>query len=350
MSKLEVDAIEPQSGTTLTIGASGDTVNIASGATITDFTSTGIDDNATSTAITIDSSERVGIGRTPTTAPFEVAELGQAGAPLLRFVGNAGNGDYMRSSWVKSDNTTSIFFLDVQADTDVNIGTAQAIPFKFYTSLTERMRIDSSGAMLLNTTSSFDVGKLCIEYPLTNRGIAINCTSTSSSQQISFRNPNGIVGTIATSGSSTAFNTSSDHRLKENVNYDFDATTRLKQLRPARFNFIREADKTVDGFLAHEVSSIVPEAITGEKDATETKEKVVVNANGQVIAENIEQADWETGKIADEDGNTKYPTDSAWEATKVVPVYQGIDQAKLVPLLVKTIQELEARITTLENA
>jgi hypothetical protein len=59
MSKIEVDAIEPQSGTTLTIGASGDSVNIASGATITDFTSTGIDDNATSTAITIDSSGKI---------------------------------------------------------------------------------------------------------------------------------------------------------------------------------------------------------------------------------------------------------------------------------------------------
>jgi hypothetical protein len=56
MSKLEVDAIEPQSGTTLTIGASGDSVNIASGATITDFTSTGIDDNATANALTLDSS------------------------------------------------------------------------------------------------------------------------------------------------------------------------------------------------------------------------------------------------------------------------------------------------------
>jgi hypothetical protein len=76
-----------------------------------------------------------------------------------------------------------------------------------------------------------------------------------------------------------------------------------------------------------------------------------------VIAENIEQADWENGKIADENGNTKYPTDSTWEATKVVPVYQGIDQAKLVPLITKALQEaiakneqLEARITALENA
>jgi hypothetical protein len=76
---------------------------------------------------------------------------------------------------------------------------------------------------------------------------------------------------------------------------------------------------------------------------------LVQNTNGQVIAQNIEQADWETGKIADEDGNTQYPTDSTWEATKVIPVYQAIDQSKLVPLLVKTIQELEARITALET-
>jgi hypothetical protein len=129
-----------------------------------------------------------------------------------------------------------------------------------------------------------------------------------------------------------------------------NATGNTKTIQQSRFNFISDADTTVDGFLAHEVSSVVPEAISGTHNATETKEKVVVNANGNVIAQNIEQADWETGKIADENGNTQYPTDSTWEATKVVPVYQGIDQSKLVPLLVKTIQELEARITALENA
>ena len=179
--------------------------------------------------------------------------------------------------------------------------------------------------------------------------IRVGINSTGLNTVMGFFNPNGEVGTIRTTGSSTQYNTSSDYRLKENVSYDFDATTRLKQLRPARFNFIADADTTVDGFLAHEVQDVVPEAISGEKDETKTKEKVVVNANGQVIAENIEQADWETGKIADEDGNTQYPTDSTWEATKVVPVYQGIDQSKLVPLLVKTIQELEARITALET-
>ena len=113
-----------------------------------------------------------------------------------------------------------------------------------------------------------------------------------------------VVGTISTDGSNTAYNTSSDYRLKENISTDWDATTRLKQLKPSRFNWKANKDKTVDGFLAHEVSSIVPEAITGEKDAV------------------------------DENGN---------------PQYQGIDQSKLVPLLVKTIQELEARVADLES-
>jgi len=135
--------------------------------------------------------------------------------------------------------------------------------------------------------------------------IRISSSGTGTQTKMAFFNTNGEVGSITTAGTSTAFNTSSDYRLKENVSYDFDATTRLKQLKPARFNFIADADTTVDGFIAHEVSSVVPEAITGTKDAV------------------------------DEDGN---------------PKYQGIDQSKLVPLLVKTIQELEARITTLENA
>ena len=113
------------------------------------------------------------------------------------------------------------------------------------------------------------------------------------------------VGSISVTSSGTTYSTSSDHRLKENVVYDWDATTRLKQLKPARFNFIVDADTTVDGFLAHEAQAVVPEAVHG------------------------------THNQVDDDG---------------VAVMQGIDQSKLVPLLVKTIQELEARITALENA
>ena len=93
------------------------------------------------------------------------------------------------------------------------------------------------------------------------------------------------------------------------------------------------------------VSSIVPEAVIGEKDKTKSEAKVVSDASGNVIAIGIEEADWTKGKT---DGI--YDSNTTWDATKTVPVYQGIDQAKLVPLLVKTIQELETRIKTLEDA
>ena len=132
---------------------------------------------------------------------------------------------------------------------------------------------------------------------------------------------------INASANSTSYNTSSDYRLKENIDYDFDATTRLKQLKPARFNFINAENRNlVDGFIAHEVSDIVPEAISGAKDAMHP-EVLYTDKDELPEGKNI--------------GDVK-------EAIKINP--QQIDQSKLVPLLVKTIQELEARITTLENA
>ena len=107
------------------------------------------------------------------------------------------------------------------------------------------------------------------------------------------------------------------------------ATARLKQLLPKRFNFIADADTTVDGFLAHEVADVVPEAITGAKDGMRDEEYEVTPA------------------VLDDDGNV---VEEAVMGTRSVPDYQGIDQSKLVPLLVATIQELEARITQLENS
>ena len=152
--------------------------------------------------------------------------------------------------------------------------------------------------------------------------------STSSSKHMLFANPNGNVGDIRTNGSSTAYITSSDYRLKENVVAISGATERLKQLRPSRFNFIADPDTTVDGFLAHEVQTIVPEAIAGEKDAM------------------MDEAYEVTPAVLDDNGNV---VTEAVMGIRSVPDYQGIDQSKLVPLLVATIQELEARITQLET-
>jgi len=164
----------------------------------------------------------------------------------------------------------------------------------------ERMRIDSSGDLLLGTTSS-DARLTVYEGAGWAGSFGRNAGGTHG--VIRFTHDGTQVGYIAVSSTATSYVTSSDYRLKENVNYTWDATTRLKQLKPARFNFIADADTTVDGFLAHEAQAVVPEAVTG------------------------------THNEVDDDGNA---------------VMQGIDQSKLVPLLVKTIQELEARITALE--
>ena len=218
----------------------------------------------------------------------------------------------------------------------------------------DRMTIKTGGTDHIRINSSGDVG-IGIVDP--SRKFHINTTSVTARFQreqgdnnqrthLEFVREGNTAGEILCTNSATSYATSSDYRLKENVNYTWDATTRLKQLKPARFNWIADDTNTLlDGFLAHEVSSIVPEAINGDKDATETKTKVVLNSTGGILAEGVEQSDWTQGKT---DGS--YPSNSTWEASKTVGVYQGIDQAKLVPLLVKTVQELEARIKTLEEA
>ena len=129
-------------------------------------------------------------------------------------------------------------------------------------------------------------------------------STTNTSNFIEFANPNGGIGAIYGSSASTTYNTSSDYRLKENEVAISDGLARLNQLKPYRFNFKADKDTIVDGFFAHEVSSIVPEAITGEKDAV------------------------------DEDGKIKN---------------QMIDHSKLIPLLVSAVQELSAKVTALEG-
>ena len=127
-------------------------------------------------------------------------------------------------------------------------------------------------------------------------------TAGGNNTAVVFRTSGTSVGQIIFNNSNTLYQTSSDYRLKENAVSISDGITRLKTLKPYRFNFKVDPDKTVDGFFAHEVTA-VPEAISGTKDEV------------------------------DSDNN---------------PVYQGIDQSKLVPLLTAALQEAIAKIETLE--
>jgi hypothetical protein len=172
-----------------------------------------------------------------------------------------------------------------------------------------------------------------------------------------FYNPNGEVGSIKTNGSATSYNTSSDYRLKENVVDLTGAIDRVNQLQVRRFNFIADPDTTVDGFIAHEAQAVVPESVTGTKDAVEDI-GTLTEWDGTVIETDVtepESLTWEE-TITDEDGNETVETHTrTWVKTGDRPVYQGIDQSKLVPLLTAALQEalaeiesLKARVTALE--
>ena len=294
------------------------------------LTSLGIDDNADATAITIDSSENVGIGVVPEAwgSSYKALQIGD-------------------KTSLTDASDRSRHMNNVYEDTSANMlrlsTSLGAVRYEQYDgehifkvagtgtgdiSWTTGMTIENNGSVLIKSfrTSGSATGIKIDTSAGSQTPILSSASSTATRTHMTFVNPNGEVGFIKTTNSGTAFATSSDYRLKENVDYTWDATTRLKQLKPARFNFIADNTITVDGFLAHEAATVVPESVTGTKDAMKDEEYEVTPA---VM-----------------DGDTVVT--EAVMGTRSVPDMQGIDQSKLVPLLVKTIQELEARITALE--
>jgi len=213
-------------------------------------------------------------------------------------ISNGGSGDAMLRFDYEGSNTDR-----------ARIGvTASGQQLEFYTAGdNERMRIDSSGNVLMGTSADLGNGILHIDAGGSNNrtfGIVMDSYSGAGGLIEFNDDSNTRMGLIDHTVSAVRYLTTSDHRLKENVVAMTGAIDRVKALAPKRFNFIADADTTVDGFLAHEAQTVVPEAVTG------------------------------THNEVDDDGNA---------------VMQGIDQSKLIPLLTAALKESITKIETLET-
>ena len=187
----------------------------------------------------------------------------------------------------------------------------------------ETVRINASGRVFVGQTATATPGAgntthgTCLQeggrlFLSADGTYSLGLNRSDSGELTNFHRAGAFKGSISITASAVTYNTSSDYRLKDGIVDMTGAIDRVKALAPKRFHFIEDADTTVDGFLAHEAQAIVPEAVTGTKDAV------------------------------DGDGN---------------PIYQQIDHSKLVPLLVSALKEsvakieaLEARVKTLEDA
>ena len=216
---------------------------------------------------------------------------------------------------IASSNTSAF----MQASDNVfQFGTSSADPVVFLADNSERMRIDTSGRVAMGTTDSTftNLARLVSASNLASFHTAVFQNTTNNTGGLFLRMMNHAgqdCGSISQSGTTSVnYASSSDYRLKENIKYDFNGISKLKQLKPCEFNFIADdTDSTQAGFIAHEVQDVVPLAVTGKKDEMET--------------------------YTDDDGKEQKR-----------PRYQGVDNTKIVPLLTKALQEALTRIDTLE--
>jgi hypothetical protein len=194
--------------------------------------------------------------------------------------------------------------ITINSNQTTTLNSASNPPLIIQNNGTEVMRSDTSGNFLVGCTGGPTGGTpgILIGSPA-NSGSLVGSNSTSSTFMFRFYNPNGYCGGISTSASATTYATSSDYRLKENIVPMTGALDKIAQLKPVTYTW--KIDGTAgQGFIAHELQSVIPDCVIGEKDAV------------------------------DKENN---------------PIYQGVDTSFLVATLTAAIQELTERVKALES-
>ncbi len=199
--------------------------------------------------------------------------------------------------------------------------------------VTDTLQLSSTNLFVGNSTTNTLNTKMKVKGSSSRHAMSVEA-GTDGFYGIGFLNSAGSTsGGITINTSAVVYGTSSDYRLKDDLKPIENAIEKLMKIKPVNFSW--KIDKTmVDGFIAHELQEIIPEAVTGVKDGMRTEE---IELSPFIPA------------ILDENGNIIEDAKEAVIEYKEVPDYQGIDQSKLVPILTASLQEAIKRIEALEE-
>jgi hypothetical protein len=277
-------------------------------------------------AMTLDASGNLGIGTNSPLAKVQIDSSSATYSANLRVRNsNFGNGVVGAANGilaVATDMNNIAFY------TGSNLGVDGASA-----PTNERARIDSSGNLLVGTTSFGNVNANALAFSPTSKYLALSHASGTGSGTgyVSFGLSTSEIGSITQNGTTAvAYNTSSDYRLKEDIAPMTGALAKVATLKPVTYKWKSDGSDG-QGFIAHELQEVVPECVTGEKDATRIQR---VEVSPAVPA------------TYDEDGNELTPAVDAVYEEREVPAYQGIDTSFLVATLTAAIQEQQSLITS----